>query len=227
MPHSVPPCRTLVVPIAPTTQADRAVRIALRLACPEGSDVYLLHVSSLTDRDVPERRAYLSDLRMAFRHGLGARSSVRLHVAAAQSDHPAQGISLFARSVDADVIVLPTRGSGRPLNGEHDVAAELLEEAPCPVLTAPSVPARAGHPLHRLLMPSCSSGDQIDAARLACAWTGLRPQTLAPMLGRPFFFEPSDLYVAPAGRDALPLVRSQPCALWIPPVAREQKQAAA
>lgn len=227
MPNSDSPCCTLVVPIVPTTQPDRAIRIALRLACPDGSDVYLLHVSSPADHDSSNHRAYLSDLRMAFRHGLGARSSVRLHVATTEAGDPACGIALFARVVHADAIVLPTRGSARPLNGVRDIAADLLDEAPCPVLTMPSVPEQPIQPLHRLLLPSRPTEAQTDAARQAWAWTGLHPQTLAPTLGTPFFFEASDLYVAPAGRDALPLVRSQPCALWIPPFARDEEGAVA
>jgi nucleotide-binding universal stress UspA family protein len=208
-----------VIPVAPGVSPDRAVATALRLASPGGADVHLLHVSPAGQTLDARAHGYLNELRIAFRHGLGLRSRIRMHVAMTDAPDPARGISDFSRSVDADAIVLPTRGPNRPLNAERDITGDLFLHAPCPVLTAPPRAQIGTRALHRLLVPSRPTPEQSYASQLAAAWTGLHPEQLTPTLGRPLFFEPDDLFVAPPGQEALALVRSQPCTLWIPPIA--------
>ena len=97
---------SLVVPILASVNPGLALGVALRVAHPDGADVYLLDVNSAS-HGAGDFRPQLDDLRMAYRHGLGARSRVRLHVAPPIHRDSGSGIVAFARSIGADMLVLP------------------------------------------------------------------------------------------------------------------------
>jgi nucleotide-binding universal stress UspA family protein len=68
--------------------------------------------------------------------------AVTLKVATAATHGPAHVVAGIAREVEADVIVVGTRGHG-PMAGAllGSVAQHLLHEAPCPVLAIPPLTA--------------------------------------------------------------------------------------
>ncbi len=76
--------------------------------------------------------------------------AVELKLATSTTHTPAHFVAEVAKEVDADVIVVGTRGHG-PLAGAllGSVAQHLLHDAPCPVLAIPPLKAAEGSETER------------------------------------------------------------------------------
>jgi nucleotide-binding universal stress UspA family protein len=137
--------------------ADRALAFAKELASSSGAKLYAVHsdehlaggrssgVPVLADED-DLRSAIRTQVETTRAEGFDA-SFQTVHCTAGRTPH---AIADFAQSVDADVIVVGTRGRS-PLAGAllGSVTQGLLHSATCPVLAVPpaAVSARTGEAL--------------------------------------------------------------------------------
>lgn len=124
--------------------AERALSTALELVEESGGKLFVVHANEILGgraggvpayADEDDRRAQLHDeVNQLLEAGIDA----ELHIVAGVQRHPADLIANKAREIDADVIVVGTRGHGRiagMLLGS--VTQRLLHVSPCPVLAVP------------------------------------------------------------------------------------------
>lgn len=130
-----------------SAHADRAFEHAQQLAKRDAATLHVVHVierfvtragafdSHVDEREIEDRIRAQSDA--AAEAGL----DVRLHVSSAPAGETAARIAKVARDVEADLIVIGTRGHSAIVNALiGGVTQRLLHLSPCPVLAIP--PAR-------------------------------------------------------------------------------------
>ncbi len=162
----------LVVPTDFSAAASEAYAYALRLARATGAPVHLLHVVSRPDAGPFEvageaptasqeeaeetalaRRALADAAGEPYRAG-------EVELAVRSSNAPAAEIAAYAGDVDAGLVVLGTCGRRPRRHTLGDVAAEVVQTAPCDVLLVPhreSAPF-SGSPVRHVLVPVDVSG---------------------------------------------------------------------
>lgn len=161
----------IILPVDFSACAERALPRALALADKFEAEVHLLHVlpplplgsavPTVQQHEVEEFsfwreervRTRLNALRLTYRHSLGRRREIPLHLAVSTARHPAEGITRYAEQHDAALIVMGTHGWSTPVDGGlGSVAKQVLEHAPCPVMTVPVYRQVAGI-VRRVLLP--------------------------------------------------------------------------
>ena len=131
------------------SRASLAAGRVVRGVCePDDSALYVVHIAPALatrahERRIAALRAATSSLR---RHGINA----SLHVVRGAIGPPARHIADVARMVDADLLIVTTRGRS-PLAGAvaGSVSQRLLACAPCPVLVVPPAAISAAVPSYR------------------------------------------------------------------------------
>lgn len=139
--------RRIVLPTDFSACAERALPRALALAEQFGAEIHLVHVlPTLHTGDDPDdethtwreesARTRLEATRMAYRYGLPGTHAARMELVVVREGQPAEAISRYARSNDADLIVMGTHGrSFRRNTTMGSTTAAVLRYAPCPVMT--------------------------------------------------------------------------------------------
>jgi len=124
--------------------AERALPTALDLVEQSGGKLFVVHANEILGgraggapayADEDDRRAELhAEVNRLLEGGIDA----ELHIVAGVQRHPADLIAKKAKELDADVIVVGTRGHGA-MTGLllGSVTQRLLHVSPCPVLAVP------------------------------------------------------------------------------------------
>jgi nucleotide-binding universal stress UspA family protein len=120
---------TVLFPIDRSRQAVETAAVALKLVQQHGSRLVLLSVVEAGD-DEPAVAKLLEEARNSFEQA-GVRSDV-----IEREGKPAFVIGDVADEIDADVIVMGTRGIALEKD-EQSTAARVIQLAPCPVLVVP------------------------------------------------------------------------------------------
>jgi nucleotide-binding universal stress UspA family protein len=120
---------TVLFPIDRSRQAVETAAVALKLVQQHGSRLVLLSVVEAGD-DEPAVAKLLEEARNSFEQA-GVRSEV-----IEREGKPAFVIGDVADEIDADVIVMGTRGIALEKD-EQSTAARVIQLAPCPVLVVP------------------------------------------------------------------------------------------
>jgi nucleotide-binding universal stress UspA family protein len=136
----VRPLQTIVVPFDFSVHVDRALEYASALARAFGARVHLVHSMHLPP-DVRMTGEWWATLRARSVRGLdecidkleAAGVPAEIHFS---DEHPVTAIIELAEKLDADLIVMGSRGrSGLPHVLLGSVAERTIRLAPCPVLT--------------------------------------------------------------------------------------------
>ncbi len=138
--------KTILVPVDFSEHASHALDYAIELAEHFGAELHLMHSYPLNPGAVSAYEVYVPpDLDGAFRKGANERLRAcaekaiarGLHVEmSATSDPAADAISAHAQKVQADLIVMGTRGlTGLKHALMGSVAERTVRMAPCPVVT--------------------------------------------------------------------------------------------
>jgi nucleotide-binding universal stress UspA family protein len=162
----------ILVPIDFSAPSDAALDYARLLARRWGSELHVLHVTG--ERLTPPHGSGAPDAEPAafrrIRDRLAGKDAPRrLNIRVVERAAPADAILNYARSAEADLIVMGThgrRGVAHVVMGS--VAESVVRRAPCPVLTMQESPADAPS-FTRILVPtdfSAPSDDALDLARV-------------------------------------------------------------
>ncbi len=138
------PVKTILVPVDGSESSNRAARFARELALPSGAGIVLLHVydapmaaqlglASLPDEEAKRVRDSLAEgsFTAAEKQIADPRIPIRRHVALG---HPAREIVGYAKHVNADVVVMGSRGRSE-IEGLvlGSVSEHVVRHAHCPV----------------------------------------------------------------------------------------------
>ena len=137
---------TILVPVDFSDHSKEALDTAIQLAELFGSTIYLLHcyhiqTAGISPYGIVVPSGYYADIRdaaekrlndwheMVFSEGIKVESKL-------SADNPSLAINLAAEEIEADLIVMGTRGlSGLKHAMLGSVAERIVRLAPCPVLT--------------------------------------------------------------------------------------------
>lgn len=138
--------RNIVCPIDLSAQSRWSLAYAIALARAHNAELRALHVvagegpAAARGLDFAERERLMQTLRESLADADPAHDLIG---AAVRHGDPGTEILRFARTMDADVVVMGAPGADRPERPMGPVASVVLARSDCPVLAVPAHPAAA------------------------------------------------------------------------------------